>query len=100
MREGSPKNLSTADSKWGSRSAPSDAKSLFRKILAASASGSRFYPDPTLPAARKPLRMNILANPEEKNGGGGGGDIKKRSFRKPGKDGDVSQKSTRGIEAK
>src|SRR5271165_2524298 len=77
MHEGSPNNLSTANPKWGSRSAQSDAKSLLRNILAASPSGSRFYPDPTRPATHKPLRMNTLVDPEEKivGGGGGGGGV-------------------------
>jgi hypothetical protein len=76
MRELSPNNLSTADPKRGSWSAPSDAKSLFRNILAASPSGSRFYPGPTLPATHKPLRMNTLVDPEEKIVGGRGGDTR------------------------
>jgi len=75
MIEGSPNNLSTADPKRGSRSAQSDANSLFRKILAASPSESRFCPDPAAPATRKPLRMNTLVDPEEKNSRGEGDDI-------------------------
>src|SRR5271167_1691544 len=63
MREGPPSNSSTADPKRGSQS---EAKSLFRNILAVSPSGSRFYPDPSIPSTHKPLRMNILADQKKK----------------------------------
>jgi len=74
MRKGSPNNLLTADPKRGSRPAQPGAKSLFRHILAASPLGSVFWPDSARSATHKPLRMNILADPEEKIVGGGGGD--------------------------
>jgi hypothetical protein len=72
MREGSPNNLLTADPKRGSRPAQPGAKSLFRHILAASPLGSVFWPDSARSATHKLLRMNILADPEEKIVGGEG----------------------------
>jgi hypothetical protein len=45
----------------------SDAKSLFRNILAVSPCGSRFCPDPTLSRARKFLGMRILGEEDRKN---------------------------------
>jgi len=84
MREGSLNNFSTADPKWGSRSAQPDAKPLFWKILAASPSESRFYRDRARPPTHKSLRMNTLVDPEEKIVGGGGGCI---DIRRPSLDG-------------
>src|SRR5258708_37843364 len=63
MRESSPNNFSTSDPKTGARS---DGKSLFRKILAASPSSSRFYPDHVIPTTHKPLRMNTLGDQKKK----------------------------------
>jgi hypothetical protein len=82
MRELSPNNLSTADPKRGSRSAPSDAKSLFRNILAASPSGSRFYPDPTLARDSQAIKNEHFSRPRRKNSGGGGGVIQEAQLPK------------------
>jgi len=45
----------------------SEAKSLFRNILAATPCGSRFCPDPPYPRARKLFAMKILDKRIEKN---------------------------------
>jgi hypothetical protein len=63
MRESSPNNFSTSGPLSGSHS---QAKSLFRNILAVSPYGSRFCPDPTRPLAHNFLRMNTLDNRQKK----------------------------------
>jgi len=63
MRESSPNNFSTTHS----RTAPqSECKSLFRKILTVSLSGSRFCPDSGVSPPSKLLRMSILGNGKKK----------------------------------
>jgi hypothetical protein len=63
MREGSPKQFSTADSLNSLRPG---AKSLFQNILAVSPCGSRFCPDPLRSKRTKPFRINILRSLTEK----------------------------------
>src|SRR5450631_2864040 len=65
MRESSPNNFSTSAPLSGSHS---QAKSLFRNILAISPCGSIFYPDPTRSIAHNYLRMNTLENRQKKYG--------------------------------
>ena len=63
MRESSLNNFPTSDP--GNASQP-ERKSLSQNILAASPSGSRFYPDHAIPTTHKSLRMNILGEQKKK----------------------------------
>ena len=64
MREGSINKFSNTDPLSGSRS---EAKSLFRNILAVSHYGSGFCPGSAISNASKFLQMNILGKRIEKN---------------------------------
>jgi hypothetical protein len=64
MRESQTNKFSPTDLVNGSLS---EAKSLFRNILATSPCGSRFCPDSAIPRAHKSLGMSILGKMEKKH---------------------------------
>ena len=66
MREGSSHKLGTVPALDGSQGAQGEAKSLFRNILPASPSGSRFWPHYPISQSRKSFRTSILADRSRK----------------------------------